>query len=125
MHDPCAEPAHEYPEAQSVLALQLTEEHVPAFAELQAAPKPQSFAVPQAVVFELTRASADTWKSEYTTRPHCLSCVAAVGVLNVIDSSMSDVPPVALLDDPYTQRWLGGFLALRASWRGSLIVRAP
>jgi hypothetical protein len=67
------------------------------------------------VLLELTSASAETWKSEYTTRPHCLSAATSVGMLNVMLSSMSGVFVVLSLEKPVTQDCDGGFRALMAS----------
>lgn len=54
----------------------------PLAAPLQVAVKPQSWSVRQAPE-EPTSALAETWKSLYTTRPHCWFDAAPSGVLNV------------------------------------------
>jgi hypothetical protein len=107
---------------QSVCETQDSVEQVPSSGGEHTAVTPQSLSLAHAPV-PLTRASAETWKSLNTTRPHWLAAVAATGVLNVMLRSMSvDELPDEL---PYTQRWLGGLIADFASWRGSLMVILP
>jgi hypothetical protein len=103
---------------QSLLVAQVCVEQVPTTGGMQVAPKPQSVSALQELVVE-TSASADTWKSLKTTRPHWLVGAAATGVLKVMLSSMSVLAEP--LDLPYIQRWLGGLMADFASQRGSLI----
>jgi hypothetical protein len=108
---------------QSSSSSQVWVEHVPTTGGMQVEPNPQSVSTLHAPLLLLTRASADTWKSLNTTRPHWLVGVAATGVLNVMLSSMSSVDDPRAL--PYIQRWLGGLMADRASQRGSLIDICP
>jgi hypothetical protein len=117
-HVPTAPPTHDAPDIEQSLAdVQLWTVQVPLTGGVHVAPKPQSVST----LHELldTSASAETWKSLKTTRPHWLAGVAATGVLNVMLRSMSVVEELA--DLPYIQRWLGGLMADLASHRGSLI----
>jgi hypothetical protein len=113
-HAPVTAPLHVDPESeQSEVVLHVWFVHTPFTGGMHTAPKPQSVSALHAPLL-VTRASAETWKSLNTTRPHWLAGVAATGVLNVMLSSMSGVV-VATLDLPYIQRWLGGLMADLAS----------
>jgi hypothetical protein len=120
---PVTAPLHVDPESEQLEAVvQVWGVHTPFTGGRQVAPNPQSVSALQAPLL-VTSASADTWKSLNTTRPHWLAAAAATGVLNVMLRSMLFVAEP--LDLPYIQRWLGGLMADLASWRGSLIVICP
>jgi hypothetical protein len=111
---PVTGPLHVDPESEHpALDEQASFVHTPFTGGKHVAPNPQSVSTLQAPL-PVTSASAETWKSLNTTRPHWLAAVAATGVLNVMLSSMSGVV-VAFLDLPYIQRWLGGLMADLAS----------
>jgi len=120
---PIEPPTHVAPlMEQSSFSSHVCVEQVPTTGGEHVAPKPQSVSALHEPP-PLTSASADTWKSLKTTRPHWLAGIAATGVLNVMLSSMSLV--AELRDFPYIQRWLGGLMADLASQRGSLIDICP
>jgi hypothetical protein len=73
---------------QLPLDVQLCLSQVPTTGGVQVAPNPQSVSALHALLV-LTSASAETWKSLNTTRPHWSAAAAVTGVLNVMLRSMS------------------------------------